>query len=190
MSSEQIPVTISTQAQATVVPPTGPHGVPPSDVNAAVVAEQDKSLTTKVGERVEALKESAQPIVNAAQPYVQAANETINNAAQAGKEAVVSGAVQLGIVSDNSGPHGIPPSDVNHTGVVAQQDKSLTTRVAEAAQPYVQPVVNAAQGAAQVVGGYAKAATEVLSTNTAQVGEQLAELRDEAQRLLLNKIKL
>jgi len=148
MSSEQLPFTISTQG---TVAPSGPHGVPPSDVQAAVVAEQDKTLTTKVGERVDALKESAQPIVDAAQPYVKAANETIINATQAGKEAVVSGAVQLGLVSDNSGPHGIPPSDVNHTGVVAQQDKSISTRVSEAAQPVIQPVVNAVQPIVQGV---------------------------------------
>jgi len=50
MSSEQVPV--STSASATVIAaPTGPVGVPPSDVNAAIVAESDKTLTYKVGEK-------------------------------------------------------------------------------------------------------------------------------------------
>jgi len=146
----------STQSQHGVVRiPEGPHGVPPTDFNCQrFVAQEDKTYPQVAGEKLEKVKDTTQQKLDETKQtvseYTTTAAGTINQKVENASQKVVEGYQNLkestnetlnqaiglphantrpGVVPE--GPHGVPPTDFNCQGFVAQEDKTYAQVVGE-----------------------------------------------------------
>jgi len=99
------------------VTPEAPHGVAPSSgLHSGLVAQQDKTAAQVASEK----------LANVAD---QAAATISTTVGEAKFQAGLGANVQPGVKPE--GPHGVAPTEANHTGVVAQQDKTAATVIGE-----------------------------------------------------------
>lgn len=119
--------TTTPATQSTI--PDPPHGQAPSDSGPGFVADEDKTLTMKVGENLES-------ITGGIRHYSTKTVDTLYASADSLTQQVSRGFETLGILSKPAEstipdpPHGQPPSD-SGPGFVAYEDKNLMMKASD-----------------------------------------------------------